>query len=472
MVGIDDVNELFFLSIFCSRFIEKLDPSTKKQLNLLLAKTNSASYSKLPKPIVSTVPLALIRKSMLKTNDETATAVIIESPIRSPSPSKTSPTKIPSKLSPIKSNYELSTTPTIHQSRLSPSKSNYDFSLTKSKVSPSKSVSSFSSDVPMDKISIPLTSPIKIEEITESPMEIDRNYATDSDVFMDVQSNSVNFDSEDEEIILNVSNVIKSSTSSTPRVIKKEVEELELTNELPHKIRFFHESSNVKAIAIANTMNNSPMKRSTPLACSSPSISSRIKSLGLAAGTPLRAAIYRNSNNPEILDQSKFNYYNSSSLLNELIEEFCNTRDEECFNKILSLTSIRTGDFDGLTSNLVHKLFISSIGNIKFGLNLKLLTNFLNNESFLLSSSGREVIEILEEQFLKNPENIETFKTIAKSNLITILIENCIEMCCERLSEFKLILLEEFIRNFIGTNLKEILIKSITPLILVTSFDP
>lgn len=450
--------------------MEKLDPSTKKQLNLLLAKTTSATASKQLKPIVSTVPLALIRKAMLiKTKDEIEKELVIESPIMSSSPLRTSPTKTPSKLSPSKSNYELSSTPTIKQSRLSFG-SNYDFSPrkivaeAKSKLSPSKSVSSFSSDVPMDKIFIPLASP---EKIKGSPMEIDGNYGTNSDVLMDAQSS--NLESEDEEIILNVPNVMKNSTPSTPRVIQKEVEKL--TNELPHKIRFFHEPSSVNTII--NTffcnLNNSPVRRSNPLTCSSPSVSSRIKSLGLAAGTPLRAAIYRNSSNPEVLDQSKFNY-NSSSLLNDLIEEFCNTRDEECFKKILSLTSVRTGDFDGLTSDLVHKLFISSIGIVNFTLNSKLLTNFLDNESFLLSSSGREVIEILEEQFRNNPDNIETLKTIAKSNLVTILIENCIEMCCERLSEFKLILLEEFIRNFIGTNLKEILMKSITPLILVSKF--
>lgn len=421
--------------------MEKLDPSTKKQLNLLLAKTVSASTPKQPKLIVSTVPLAQIRKTMLKKGEE--------SDLKAPSPVKApSPTKSTSKLSPSKSSYELS----------SPSKSNYDFSpCTKSKLSPSKSVFSLPSDVPMDKILIPLMSPkkmpmpLKFENEpgtgTGSPMKIDKK---SNDIFLECESE----EEIDDEIILNVPNVIKSSTA------QKEQKEVEvLTNELPQKITFSNRPSRLLGLACS----------------SSPSVSSRIKSLGLVAGTPLRA-FYQNSSNPEIFEEQepnklKFNYknefYNSSSLLNDLIEEFCNTKDEECFKKILSLTSMRTSDFDGLTSNLVQKLLISSIGNIKFDNCLKLLKNILNNESYLLSSSGREVIEILEEQFRNNPENIETSKFLVKTNLVPILIENCIEMCCERLSEFKLILLSDFIRNFIGTNLKDILIKSMTPLILV-----
>lgn len=412
--------------------MDKLDPSTKKQLNLLLAKTSGTV--KQPKPIVSTVPIAQIRKAMLKPNDET---VSTGTPTRSTSPSRTSPTKTPSRLSPSKSNYELSSTPTIKPFKskiLSPSKSSYDFSPSKL-AALKQSVFTDSSDVPMDKISIPLNSPTKTvlkfeEDSIGSPMKID--------------AGDFKVESEDEEIILNVPNVIKTTL--------KTAEEVEILTE---KIKFY-----------------SPLKKNLPHSISSPSISSRIKSLGLAAGTPLRV-IYQNSSNPDIEHHqsqiTKNHIWNNSnnSLLTDLIEEFCNTRDEECFKKILALTSTRTGDFDGLTSNLVHKLFNSSVGNVNFDFNMKLLTNFLKNESFLLSLSGKEVIEILEENFRMNPDNLEITKNISKSNLVTILIENCIEMCCERLSEFKLILLAEFIKNFIGANLKEILTKSITPLLLV-----
>ena len=60
--------------------------------------------------------------------------------------------------------------------------------------------------------------------------------------------------------------------------------------------------------------------------------------------------------------------------------------------------------------------------------------------------------------------------SICQSNLSQILLENCIEMCCERLSEFKLILLAEFVKNYVGSfdDFKDQLQRSIAPLLLVS----
>lgn len=398
--------------------MDKLDPSTKKQLGLLLAKTSQ----KPPKSIVSSVPLAQIRKSLLKDHN-----ISIESSpsgmninIIELSPEKTIPN---SKISPSKSN-------------LSPSKFNTIF-----KLSPSKSLP-LVVQVPMEEILIVQNSPIKNQDQDQdcelgNPMEIDNS----TDVFMDAQSkdnlvNDSTCDSvencSDEEIILNVLNVTKNLQPSTPTIGQKQ--------RLQHSI-------------------------------SSPSIPTRIKSLGLAAGTPLRA-IYRNASETE-LNYSKisdnFNINSTerqvySSLLNDLIEEFCITRDEECLKKIISLTSSRTGDFDGLTSSLIQKLF-KSTSELGIELKMKILMNFLRNESFLLSSSGREIIEIIEEDSIINNNN-NVIKIICQSNLTIILMENLIEMCCERLSEFKLMLMAEFIKNCV-VNVEEMISKCITPLSLV-----
>lgn len=460
-----------------------LDPSTKKQLTLLLAKTSGTP--KQPKPIVSTVPIAQIRKSMLKDHSEPSTPENIRrgSPVnRSTS---TSPVKT-TRMSPSKSNYELSR-PSSAIER-SPVKSAYDFSSpSATKLTPSKSVSNLprpfdlsAADVPMDEISIRPSSPLKQQG---TPMDID--HIASCDVYMDATSgdnltafddgDNINMnqddghynhsvvlfdesDDEDDEIILNVPNVIKSSTPATPRV--QEIDDL--TIELPRKIQ----------LELGNRLNyGSPMKsvtinNSLPHSASSPSVSSRIKSLGLASGTPLRA-IFRNATEAELISTNNFRMKTSAghSLLNDLIEEFCTEKDENCLKKIVSLTANRSGDYDGLTSEIVHKLFISaseSASEIKF----KLLSNFLFNESFLLSSSGREIIEILEEHDRSSPEN-DTVKSICKSNLVQILIENCVELCCERVSEFKLIFLAECIKNFIGANFVDIFTKSISPLLLV-----
>lgn len=484
--------------------MEQLDPSTKKQLNLLLAKISGTP--KQVKPIVSTVPIAQIRKSMLKDHSaEPTTPEIarIGSPV-SKSSTSTSPIH-KSRLSPSKSNYELSRTPTSAIKR-SPIKSAYDFS------TPSKSTSNINSrpleddlssaDVPMDEISIRPSSPLKQQTCDGgTPMEIDTvDTVASCDVFMDAQScdnlnefdespnekdkinenghfshSSVTFDEseaeaeEDEEVILNVSNVIKSSTPTTPLV--KEIDDL--TTELPLKIQLELKKR------LSNNCNSplkskitSPSPSSLPHSASTPSVSSRIKSLGLAAGTPLRA-IFRNATEAELLSSNNFKMKPiGNSLLTDLIEEFCNSKDENCFKKIVSLTANRSGDFDGLSSEIVHKLFISTSDLTSFSteIKFKLLTNFLQNESFLLSQSGREIIEILEEAQGSNFESETTIKFVCKSNLVQILIENCIELCCERISEFKLIFLAECIKNFIGSNFVEIFNKSISPLLLVTIY--
>ena len=466
--------------------MEKLDPSTKKQLSLLMAKTSSAP--KTSKPIVSTVPLAQIRKAMLKDHSEVATnaSEMPSSPINRTK--SASPIRSTEKLSPSKSTDSLFSS----AKKISPSKSTNSVKLTKS--SPSKSPSKLNvtvtettslsvseaslieptvinvptaecTDVPMDEIQIPPMTPVlcspsrSVKDLIKtfdrdpqgSPMKID---SQSCDVFMDAQSGDILADAaddddaeEDGEIILNISNVQT------------------LTEELPKKLELGKENN-------ART----PLKHSI----SSPSIPLRIKTLGLAAGTPLRA-IYRNASEMglptnqtlNVSESSSFSfssYSNSNSLLSDLIEEFTNTKDETCFKKILSLTSSRTGDFDGLTSDLISKLF-QNLLQIPFELKLNLLTNFLRNESFLLSNSGKEIIEILEESQESSQQNVKLLiNSICQSNLSQILLENCIEMCCERLSEFKLILLAEFVKNYVGSfdDFKDQLQRSIAPLLLVS----
>lgn len=442
--------------------MEKLDQSTKKQFSLLLAKTSSAP--KANKPIVSTVPLAQIRKAMLKDHNEILNSdfdnnfEILSSPVNRTKSS--SPISSVERLSPSKSIENLSTRKPIN-TIISPSKPT---------VSPSKLVETGSlsplprpesifipestiienaecTEIPMDKIQIKpntpdLCSPSRnVRDLIQSfdqggsPMKVD---SQSCDIFMDAQSGDIlAVDEEEEEIILNIPNATI------------------LTMEFPRKLEFDNESS------VATNLRHS---------ISSPSIPLRIKTLGLAAGTPLRA-IYRNAselglNMAQTLTSKTelFTFPSSSnSLLSDLIEEFSNTKDVECFKKILSLTTARTGDFDDLTSVLVSKLF-QNLLSVPIDLKMKLLTNFLRNESFLLSISGREILEILEESQSK-----DTINSICQSNLSQILLDNCIEMCCERLSEFKLILLAEFVKNNTGSpdNFKKQLQKSITPLLLV-----
>lgn len=463
--------------------MEKLDPSTKKQLSLLMAKTSSAP--KTSKPIVSTVPLAQIRKAMLKDHSEVATNASdmpsspinrtkSASPIRSTeklSPSKSTDSLVSSakKISPSKSTNSVKLGVSLSPSK-SPSKLNVTVIETTSLSVPEASLIEPTSvinvpiaectDVPMDEIQIPPMTPVlcspsrSVKDLIKtfdrdpqgSPMKID---SQSCDIFMDAQSGDIlaadDDSEEDEEIILNISNVQT------------------LTEDLPKKLELGKENN-------ART----PLKHSI----SSPSIPLRIKTLGLAAGTPLRA-IYRNASEMglptnqtlNLSESSSFNFSSySNSLLSDLIEEFTNTKDETCFKKILSLTSARTGDFDGLTSDLISKLF-QNLLQIPIELKLNLLTNFLRNESFLLSNSGKEIIEILEESHESSQQNVKLLiNSICQSNLSQILLENCIEMCCERLSEFKLILLAEFVKNYVGSfdDFKDQLQRSIAPLLLVS----
>ena len=489
--------------------MEKLDVSTKKQLSLLLTKNSSAS--KASKPIVSTVPLAQIRKAMLKDHSEAITSdietlEIPSSPVnrtKSTSPirsiEKLSPSTLADNLMPLKPINRIS--PSKHTNSTSPSKLAKPSSLfpskstrlspSKSAVSPSNSFSGWElaeiemeevkcTEVPMDEIQIPPTTPVlcspsrSVKDLIQtfdkqftnppgSPVRVD---SQSCDVFMDAQSCEIL--AEEEEIILNVPNAHYTSP------IKLE----SLTKELHQKPEFDCEAV------------STPLRHSI----SSPSIPLRIKTLGLAAGTPLRA-IYRNASelelrtvktlapsgslsNAESFIISSFPL-SSNSLLSDLIEEFSNTKDEDCFKKILALTTVRTGDFDDLTSVLVSKLF-QSLLNVPIDLKLKLLTNFLRNESFLLSSSGKEIIEILEEsqdyQRLQVSQSQDTkllINSICQSNLSQVLLENCIEMCCERLSEFKLILLAEFVKNYVGNfiEFRDQLQRSVTPLLLVRTSD-
>lgn len=481
--------------------MEMLDPSTKKQLTLLLAKTSSAP--KQPKAIVSTVPIAQIRKAMLKDHSSSSQPSTPEI-VRSGSPvnrsASTSPVKSTSRLSPSKSNYELSR-PNSTVKRASPVKSSYDYTLTPSKSAsnlPKLSLDLSPADVPMDQIAVRPSSPLKQHQQQQQNMDID--LVQSCDVFMDAQSgdnlndyntneqdlhranlqnlqnnnhlshSTVLFDeSEDDEVILNVPNVVKSSTPATPATPRvQEVEEL--TMELPRKIQL--ELNNRLNTGVKVNVNNI----SLPHSASSPSVSSRIKSLGLAAGTPLRA-IYRNATETELLSPNNNNNKNNvnmnhfmnmgHSLLNDLIEEFCTAKDEACLKKIVALTANRNGDYDGLTSALVHKLFSAASESSSTEIKFKLLSNFFRNESFLLSSSGREIIEILEDHDRLVPElGNDTVKSLCRSNLVQILIESCVELCCERVSEFKLVFLAECIKNFIGGNFVDIFSKSISPLLL------
>ena len=407
--------------------MDKLDQSTKKQLTLLLAKTLTSQ--KPIKSIISSVPLAQIRKTFLK--DQSTEA---------------SPAKIPLNFS---SSPSTSRSPS---SKLSPSKSLKPL-IFEAEILTDISATS-TTDVPMDIISVVPGSPIKIDKEEEIFLDAqscdiiadDFNGVNDPNFIID---DLVSEDLTDVEIILNVTNLVKTSNSDP---------------------------------------SSSEMRLQLQRSISSPSIPLRIKSLGLAAGTPLRA-IYRNASATEIQsnndnqntccdNQSTFNsYVNSSmrsSLLIDLIEEFCNTKEEECFKKIISLTSIRTGDFDGLTSFIVNKLFKSfSLSEVPFEFKLKLLNNFLKNDSFLLSQSGKEILEILEatdKGESGTEEEISSISTfISKSNLNEILLQNCIELCYERLSEFKLILLSEFIKNSVVPieKFKEYSSTSVTPLLLV-----
>lgn len=504
--------------------MDKLDPSSKKQLSLLLAKSVGVGGAgggtiKVPKPIVSSVPLAQIRKAVLKDHSEAASALVksdgessgstslpktpeklVEKSSSLQSPLK-SPTKSPLKSS--KSNYELGKmTMTPQQHSLLPSSS-----------SPLKSAKSATdlvketeeAEVPMDQISIRPSSPVKAainlfnqlssaSASQSSPMKIDTNknipLESTDDVYMDTHSgdnltlmDGVVYDSgsnmsstedSDSEVILNVKNVVKTVD--------------DLTSELPRKIELGTPSTPLTKAKrpFEWSPTPSPSKTSSnaslPHSISSPSIPSRIKSLGLASGTPLRA-MYRNTSVAEMRPINILSHHQStksSSLLNDLIEEFCNTTDIECFKKILELTAKRSGDFDGLTAELVHKLFTGSSvlksesnerEDFKRINRFRLLKNFLFNESFLLSLSGREIIEILESVHASPSESdrmdaLDLMDSICQSNLIPIVTESCVELCCVRLSEFKLILLASCIKYFIG-DLKEVLLKSITPLILV-----
>lgn len=430
--------------------MDKLDPSTKKQLGLLLAKTTTTSQ-KSTKPIVSSVPLAQIRKTLLK--DQSSQE---ESPVKTPSKFDLRKSPSPTRTTPKSPNFKLA--------------------------SPSKSLAEIFevADVPMDKISIVPGSPSKCD--LGSPMKIDKQEKQESfgDIFMDAQSRDLDICNKelvlesssdtDEEVILNVVNAVKSPQSQSNA---NSVDHL--TEKLPEKIQLDF---------------TVPMKQKLQHSISSPSIPSRIKSLGLAAGTPLRA-LYRNASQVDFSHNNNNGLYSvypnnfnhpNSSLLNDLIEEFCNTREEECFKKILTLTFNRTGDFDGLTSSLVNKLFKTASVCMRHELKMKLLTNFLKNESYSLSLSGQEIIEIIEEEEVAGEaepkaseakagqKHKELIKTLCQSNLISILLESCIEMCCKRVSEFKLVLLAEFIKNSV-INEREIqsnLSKCITPLLLVS----
>lgn len=552
--------------------MDKLDPSTKKQLNLLLAKTSSTP--KQPKPIVSAVPIALIRKTIIKRGDEELpleleyNELITESPIRarSVSPmgspmlvpnnnnftiksqsqsqsqyrsSNTSPTK--SKLSPSKSSYEIGInnqppqSPT--KSKITPSKSSYDFSQIKSQTTSSLNINSSISKLSPGPISGTPTKQIQNETYNHvaldipmapmgSPMKIDKTESEffkpskHEDIFITKAKGSFKAEKEDdfsdEDIVLNVPRehvkLINRSNSNfefnendpmTNEINKSDdIKMSDLACELPEtKAKFdsnYDFRTNTKSTATIN--NNSFMlspKRIIQHSVSSPSLPPRIKSLGLASGTPLRA-MYRNASESSLWNSNNLNNlpgFNSNSLLNDLIEEYFNTNDEACLKKISALTKIRSNDFDKLTSGQVHKLFINKMSNcyetknnscshqhIHQGeMKIKILMNFLSNEPSLLAKSCKEIIELVEESASKEVDiscvhaHINNLiSTLCNTNLLLTLTQNCIQVCCERISEFKLILLARCLKSFVvdsvdfenGENYC-VLSRSIAPLLLV-----
>ena len=556
--------------------MDKLDPSTKKQLNLLLAKTSNTP--KQPKPIASAVPIALIRKTILKRGNEEQlpleaedNELITESPIRARSVSpmrspmlvpnynnftiksqcqyrspNTSPTK--SKLSPSKSSYEIGINNKSPQSptksKITPSKSSYDFSQIKSQTTSSLKINSSISKLPPGPISGTPTKQIQNETYNHaaldvpmapmgSPMKIDKNESEsfktvpsrhEDDIFKtknkELFKTQREDDFSDEDIILNVPKehvkLINRSNSSfelnendpmTNEINKSDdIKMDDLACDLPEtKTKFDYNydfRANISTKNTATINNNSFMlspKRIIQHSVSSPSLPPRIKSLGLASGTPLRA-MYRNASESSLWNSNNLINLpgnNSNSLLNDLIEEFFNTNDEACLKKILALTKIRSNDFDKLTSEQVHKLFINKASNcncyetkkntnthqhIHYGeMKIKILMNFLSNEPSLLAKSCKEIIELLEESASKEVDisyvhaHINNLISIlCNTNLLLTLTQNCIQVCCERISEFKLILLARCLKSFVVDSVDYgngenycVLSRSIAPLLLV-----
>lgn len=463
-----------------------MDPSTKKQLALLLAKQNPSKHATPPPASVAKLSLkSVIQKATLKDSSLVASSIPTKSSLpSSPIKSKSSDT-LPSANESLPSANETLSMETTEQSIKNPLPSSPNKTTPlqpqtphrKSPLKHAKSADSLQLSSPTPSMKHETSRPHLLQG---SPMKLDHAES----IYLDaISSSSAEEEDSDSEVILNVKNAVKlfgsnqkpeyretvpissSSLSQFGSPLQSETSTLsftdismsagdafcpeldELTIELPKKIQFHLSAPSLNP----DVKKKEEMLPSTPIA-------QRVQTLGLAASTPLRR-LYRNASTTHASQSSQ----SSGSLLSDLLQEYIHTGDS--FEKIISLSTLASqAELASLSPDLIGQAMekVTAANQIHAHDWIGIL---LAKEPALLQSSLPSVISSLES---KNDANL--CSALAKSVLNESVGRAVVQLCCQRLSAFRLQLLGVVLGQ--SVKLEELTTISLPVLLLVSSIKP
>ena len=217
--------------------------------------------------------------------------------------------------------------------------------------------------------------------------------------------------------------------------------------ELPKKI-FFHRS--------VDDAQPQPIPATPP--------AQRVANLGLAASTPLRR-LYRAGSAPSpSASNHPFLEKTTEPLLNDLCAEFCHSGDQSCLLKILSISSkAEHVHLSTLPDNLVCNVLQTAHKNGFIDTGRDFITVLLDKQALpVLSHSCPVVIEVLE---ASNAADLAV--KLASSALNPLMSAAVVQLCCQRVGEFRLQLLARCI-EFAVADVDSLLQASLPPLLLVS----
>ncbi len=219
----------------------------------------------------------------------------------------------------------------------------------------------------------------------------------------------------------------------------------ELTMELPKKI-FFHRS-----LEDAQVQQQTP---GTPPA-------QRVANLGLAASTPLRR-LYRATSEPT---GNPFVNHSSEPLLNDLCAEFCNTGESSCLAKIISIAS-KAEQLASLSEELVAAVLQTSLKSALIDGGCEFTSILMQKQTLpSLKQSCGTAIELFE---ASNAADLAV--KLASSALNPLASAAVVQLCCQRVSEFRLQSLAQCIKCAV-TDIHLLLQSSLPPLLLVNELN-
>lgn len=227
----------------------------------------------------------------------------------------------------------------------------------------------------------------------------------------------------------------------------------ELTVELPKRI-FFHRSVEDAQLATNASVPGTPPAQ-------------RAANLGLAASTPLRR-LYRATSEPTgstvvAVSNSLGNPFMASEpLLNDLCAEFCHTGDASCFAKIISMSG-KAEQIAALSEELVASVLQTALKNGFNEAGCEFILILLHKAALAtMRQACCTVIELCELN-----ASMDIAVQLSQSALNPLFSGAAVQLCCQRISEFRLQVLAQCIQ-FSVADVHSLLQSSLAPLLLVS----